>query len=69
MPANTVSVVSLEQCAPVFLRIPGKGFLFVEPLSKTGANDAFQIYGEIGLRYGNERAHGKITGLTTGPTP
>jgi hypothetical protein len=68
MPANAISVVSLEQCAPVFLRVPGKGFLFVEPLSKTGANDAFQIYGEIGLRYGNERAHGKITGLTTGPT-
>jgi hypothetical protein len=67
MPADTVVVTSLEQCAPVFLRVLGKGFLFVEPLSKTGANDAFQIYGEIGLRYGNERTHGKITGLTTGP--
>ena len=65
MPTDQVVVVSLEQCAPVFLEIPGKGFLFVEPLAKTGAADRFQIYGEIGLKYGNEKAHGKITNLTT----
>jgi Family of unknown function (DUF5309) len=67
MPADTVAVVSLEQCAPVFLLVPGKGFLFLEPMAKTGANDRWQIYGEVGLKYGNERAHGKITGLATGP--
>lgn len=65
MPADQISVVSLEECAPVFLNIPGKGFLFTEPLAKTGAADRFQIYGEVGLKYGNEKAHGKITGLTT----
>ncbi|MDR2932892.1 MAG: DUF5309 domain-containing protein [Oscillospiraceae bacterium] len=64
MPADQLAVVSLEMCAPVFLLIPGKGFLFVESLAKTGASDKFQIYGEIGLEYGNEKAHGKITGLT-----
>lgn len=63
MPQDQLAVVSLEQCAPVFLEIPGKGFLFVEPLAKTGASDRSQIYGEIGLKYGNEKAHGKITGL------
>lgn len=68
MPADTVAVASLDELAPVFLRIPGKGFLFTEPLAKTGASDKFQIYGEVGLKYGNERSHGKITGLTTTPT-
>jgi len=63
MPTDTLEVVSLEQCAPVFLEIPGKGFLFEEPLAKVGASDTRQIYGEIGLRYGNEKTHGKIAGL------
>lgn len=67
MPADTVVVASLDELAPVFLRIPGRGFLFTEPLAKTGASDKYQIYGEVGLRYGNERTHGKITGLTTAP--
>ncbi|WP_328611775.1 DUF5309 domain-containing protein [Amycolatopsis sp. NBC_00345] len=65
MPTDTVEVVSLDQCAPVLLESPGKGFLFSEPLAKTGATDKAQIYGEIGLEYGPENAHGKITGLTT----
>lgn len=65
MPADAVSVVSLEQCAPRFLPIPGKGFLFQEDLAKIGASDRTQIYGEIGLEYGNELTHGKLTGLST----
>ena len=63
MPTAAVQVVSLDECAPVFLEIPGKGFLFQEPLSRQGAAERTQIYGEIGLRYGNERAHGKILGV------
>lgn len=65
MPADTVIVASLDELAPVFLRIPGRGFLFTEPLAKTGSSDKYQIYGEVGLKYGNERSHGKITNLTT----
>lgn len=68
MPTDTVQVVSLDQCAPVMLEKPGQGFLFSEPLAKTGPSDRAQIYGEISLEYGPEIAHGKITGLTTGPT-
>ncbi|MFE6379223.1 SU10 major capsid protein [Streptomyces roseolus] len=67
MPAAQLAVVSLEECAPRFLLVPGKGFLFVEPLAKQGAADRSQIYGEIGLKYGNEKAHGKITNLATAP--
>jgi hypothetical protein len=63
MPADQIAVVSLEECAPRFLLIPGKGFLFVEPLGKQGAAERSQVYGEIGLKYGNEKAHGKIINL------
>src|SRR5690554_3905386 len=61
MPADTLAVVSLEGLAPRFLEIPGKGHFFAEPLAKTGSADKVQIYGEIGLEYGNERKHGKLT--------
>lgn len=63
MPAGTLGVFSLEVCKPRVLLIPGKGFLFLEELAKTGASDKCQLYGEIGLEYGNERQHGKITGI------
>jgi hypothetical protein len=63
MPANVIAAVSMEQCAPVFLEIPGKGHFFAEPLAKTGAKDRVQLYGEVGLQYGNEKAHAKITNL------
>jgi len=68
LPSDTVVVASLDELAPVFLRVPGRGFLFPEELAKTGSSDRFQLYGEVGLRYGNERTHGKITNLTTGPS-
>lgn len=67
MPKDQVVVVSMDECAPVFLNVPGRGFLFQEPLAKTGSSQKYQIYGEVGLRYGNELAHGKITDLTTAP--
>lgn len=64
MPSGALLVVSLEECSPVFLEIPDKGFLFVEPLSKSGASDKYQIYGEVGLEYGNERKHAKLAAVT-----
>ena len=63
MPQDALAVVSLEQCQPVFLEIPGKGHFFAEPLAKTGASDDTQLYGEVGLAFGSERAHGLMTGL------
>ena len=64
MPADTLVVVSLDELYPAFLEIPDKGHFFAEPLAKTGASDKVQLYGEIGLRYGNERAHGILTVTT-----
>ena len=63
MPKDMVAVVSLDQCAPVYLEIPGKGHFFAEPLAKTGASEKVQLYGEVGLQFGNEVSHGKISGL------
>lgn len=61
MPADALIVASLEELAPAFLEVPGKGHFFAEPLAKTGSSDRVQIYGEIGLKYGNEKAHGLLT--------
>lgn len=63
LPADAIAVVSLEQVHPVLLSIPNKGVLFEEELAKVGSSDRTQIYGEIGLEYGNEAAHGVLRGL------
>lgn len=63
MPTSKIAVVNLGVCAPVFLNVPNKGHLFVEPLAKTGASDKYQIYGEVGLEYGPESYHGIIGDL------
>lgn len=63
VPQDTIIACTLSQLRPVFLNVPGKGVFFEEPLAKTGASDQVQIYGEIGLEYGNEAAHGVLRGL------
>lgn len=63
VPQGTLAVVSLEQLAPVYLEVPDKGHFFAEELAKTGATDRTQLYGEVGLEYGNQAAHGKLEGL------
>ena len=63
MPQDAIAAVALSECRPVYLEVPGKGHFFAEPLAKTGASDEVQLYGEVGLAYGNERDHGLITGL------
>jgi len=62
---DTIAVVDVAFCRPVYLPVPEKGVLFYETLSKTGAGETGQIYGQIGLDYGPEEYHGKITGLAT----
>lgn len=62
-PQDAIIALTLDQLSPVFLDVPGKGVFFEEPLAKTGASEQVQIYGEIGLEYGNEKAHGVLRGL------
>ena len=57
--------ISRAFCNPVFLPVPNKGVLFYEELSRTGASESGQIYGQIGIDYGPEEMHGTITGLAT----
>ena len=64
MPTGQIAVVDLAECAPVFLEIPGKGTLFAEPLARTGASYPYQLYCEIGLKYGPEVFHGLIKDLS-----
>lgn len=59
VPADQLCVASLDVCVPRFVLIPEKGFLFAEPLAKTGSSERVQLYGEIGLEYGLEKQHGK----------
>jgi len=65
VPAATLLVADVAFCSPVFLPVPEKGVLFYEELSKTGASEEGQIYGQVGLDYGPEEMHGTITNLAT----
>lgn len=65
VPTSTLLIADLGVCNPVFLPVPEKGVLFYEELSKTGAAEKGQIYGQIGLDYGPEEMHGTITNLAT----
>jgi hypothetical protein len=65
VPAATLLIADLAVCSPVFLPVPQKGVLFYEELSKTGAAEKGQIYGQMGIDYGPEEYHGKITNLST----
>jgi hypothetical protein len=65
VPAATLLIADLAFCSPVFLPVPGKGVLFYEELSKVGAAEKGQIYGQVGLDYGPEEYHGTITSLAT----
>ena len=63
VPVDSVVAVTLDELQAVFLEIPGKGHMFVEPLARTGAADKSQLYGEVGLKYGAEQHHGVLRGL------
>ena len=65
MVTSTLLIADLAVCQPVFCPVPSKGVLFYEELAKAGAAEQGQIYGQIGLDYGPEEFHGKITNLTT----
>lgn len=65
IPSGTAYAFNLNAISPVEQPTPGKGNFFLEPLAKTGAGEKYQLFGQIGLDYGNELLHGKITGLST----
>lgn len=65
LPAGTALLLNINVLAPVEQATPGKGNFFYEELAKTGAGTTGQIFGLLGLDYGPEWYHGKITGIKT----
>lgn len=65
IPADDVLIADMSVVRPAFLSIPGKGHFFMEPKPATGSSDKYMLYGEIGLEYGPELWHGKITNTAT----
>lgn len=65
LPAGTALLLNLDVIAPVYQPVPGKGNFFLEQLSKTGAGDKYQLFGQVGLDHGPEWYHGKFTGIST----
>lgn len=61
--SSTLALLDMNKIKPVFKEIPGKGLLFYEDLAKTGAAENGQLYGQMGIDYGSERFHAKITNL------
>ena len=66
LPAGTALLLNISAIAPVYQPVPGKGNFFLEPLSKVGAGEKYQLFGQIGLDHGAEWYHGKFTGISTG---
>lgn len=63
MPRHKMLACTMSEIRPVFVDVPGKGHLFVEPLAKTGSTDRVQLYGQVGVAYGAESHHGVLTNL------
>lgn len=62
MPAGKALILDMADIYPVFLPVPGKGAVFYEPLSKTGASEKGQLYAQVGLGYTAEEHHAQIYG-------
>ena len=63
MPAGVLLGADISCIRPVEQDVPDKGNFFREPLSKTGAAEEYQIFGQIGLDHGPSWKHFKITNI------
>lgn len=63
VPAGTIIGADISCIRPVEQDVPEKGSFFREPLSKTGAADEYQIFGQMGLDHGPMWKHFKITNI------
>ena len=65
MPSTAIALVNTALLKPVILPVPGKGQdVVVEPLTKSGASDAYQIYGQVSMDLGSARGHLVIDDLS-----
>ena len=63
LPAGTALILNIGAIRPVGQNVPGKGNFYREELAKVGAGQRYMIFGQIGLDYGYEFFHAKITGI------
>jgi hypothetical protein len=64
MPTDTILIADMSVCSPVFCPYDGQVIADV-PVATTTAKKGGFLYMQVGLDYGPEEYHGKITGLTT----
>lgn len=64
VPTDTFLLLNPEPLRGRYLPVKGETIL-VERLAKVGSSEDWQIYGQLGIDYGAEWLHGKITGLST----
>jgi len=64
VPTDTLVLINPEPIRGRYLPVKGETML-VEPLAKVGSSEDWQVYGQLGIDYGAEWLHGKITGLST----
>jgi hypothetical protein len=63
MPTSSLFVIDMSVVAPMYC--PAGGQLIIdEQLAKVGATNKYQLYTQVGLDFGAEEYHGKITGLS-----
>jgi hypothetical protein len=70
MPTDTVQIIELSVCFPVFCPVPAmegipSGLMVFVKTAIVGAKVGGFWYAQPGLNYGEEKYHGKITGLAT----
>lgn len=63
IPSDTFVLLNPEPLRGRYLPVKGETIL-VEPLAKVGSSEDWQIYGQLGIDYGAEWMHGKITDLS-----
>lgn len=64
LPKKTATLFKPTIMAPVYQPVPGKGNFFLELLSKTGAGENYQIFGQVGLDHGPEWMSAKFTNIS-----
>lgn len=69
VPADTILFLNMGVASVVEQPTPDKGNFFWEELARTGAGIKGMIFGQLGLDYGPEWYHAKMTGVSTTTPP
>jgi hypothetical protein len=68
IPTDDILFADMSDVSLINQAVPGKsympdGLFFYEALSKTGASEKGQMYGQLSIDFGSEKLHGSITSL------